>query len=338
MDPGLLWVPMSPGVLTNDHLGSWERDGMLKHGTNRGWEAGCRERCCMRARNTYHRGQQRLRNSQSQHFVPAVEALRAVREVAQAQGLRDYDVARAAGFHINTLSRWRQNKTQRVSVATLKKIRSVRTEPEHIRDATGTVRRLQAMQLRGFSSTALDEISKGQISHRTIRLLVTGKQPTVTVRVYDVVRHLMHSTTFMEEPTGRYADTVRRTAQRNGYLPFGVWDNIDDPSCIPDKAVTSELEGVSMPPETLEAVTRCRSLASRGFQITELAVQADVPKSTLYKIIYGERPGTKREVVDKILAACDEFEPRPDPEGPLANKTRTIAAQRGWTATMDSSD
>lgn len=301
----------------------------MKHGTNEMWEAGCR-RCayCKAARHNYLKNLRKLGKT-NDAFVPASLALDEVNKLKERHGLTDVDIAKAARLHPDTIRRLRVGKYQRASVEVLKKLKSIKGAVPSFSHPIASQRKIQAMQLKGYSHRAICELHpdlKIDVIHR----LSANYRARVTRKTHDAIAMAWVKVTQLPEPQGRSANAVRTLAKKKGYYPFGAWENINDPDCEPDSGVFVE----GQTPLT-DAILRLRSLAARGFQIQDIAKEANVSRSSLYKIAYGDRPGTKLEVVDRIQDACDVFEPLPDPTGPIAEKTKTLARKRGWTALSD---
>lgn len=305
-----------------------------KHGTNRGWLAGCRERCCRLARNNY------LNNTRGTviRFVPGDQAYKLLQDLLR-YGHTYETLSRATGLSTSTLSRWGAKKFRSVSLANYQRLRrGFNSNPgdDAYVNACGALRRIQALNLRGFGCRKIAEMSG--VSLAMVLQIRNGYYTRVNRTIHDAIRKVFLSLVFEQQPTGVNADQSRRHAKKKGFLPFGVWDDIDDPKCVAEVDTSDCIDGVEMYPEMADAVLRGRALAARGFLVSDIAERADVPKSTLYKILYGDRPGTKIHIIEKIQEACDILEPLPDPQGAVHNKTRTLAKQRGWTATMDASD
>lgn len=301
---------------------------MIKHRTNRGWEAGCRERCCERARNSY------LQNTRHTkvRWISGVEATDTLRDLVR-RGHTYETLAKVTGLNPTTLSRWGSGEFTKVSATNYQKLRrAYSVDPGELGyvNSIGAKRRIEALSLKGFGARKISEVSGVSVS--MILQIRSGKYyHRINTKIHNAIRSAFNNMMWLEDPSNPEAERCRKQAKEKGYLPFGVWDNIDDPDCEPDTIVEVDPGDSTLPPSMIEAIARCRSLAARGFQIKDIAEESGIPKSTLYKIVYGDRPGTKQEVLDKIQDACDIFEPLPDPEGPLAQKTRTLAAKRGWT-------
>lgn len=96
-------------------------------------------------------------------------------------------------------------------------------------DPTGTVRRIQALQAIGWNCRDIGtRCDKGD---EWARLVARSKRVTTTTafavaQVYDEL--------CMTVPEGVYAERTRRQAREKGYAPPLAWDDIDDPSEVPN--------------------------------------------------------------------------------------------------------
>lgn len=312
---------------------------MLKHGTNRGWLAGCRKDCCSRARKN-HNKTIRAMHGKAQ-WVSATEAAKTL-SVLRHQGMTLRFISNRTGLSHSRLEHWANGRVTRVRREDLDKLKGIRTQ--HFRNpkpgervpAAGTSRRLQDLSRRGFPDYRISKDTG--VSSGAVHDIRTGRIRTVPQETHDAIRIYAASAIHWPAPMGRVPDRVRRKAKDLGYLPLGAWDDIDDPECEPDNALEEDPQGREMHPKLLEAILRIRALSARGFQIQDIADEAGINKSSTYKIAYGHRPSTKPDVAEKLLEACDVFESLPDPEGTMADKTRTIAKRKGWAedpGTMD---
>lgn len=303
---------------------------MNRHGTNRGWEAGCRKQCCDQARRNHTKTMRRIQGPVE--WVPAPAAAAVLSRLRHGGMTLGY-IARRTGLSKTRLSEWANGRVTKVRLADFDKLRNMNKSPMLSRNpqdtvpAAGTRRRIQDLFRRGYSDHHIAR--ETGLSPGLVQSIRTQGQKTVTLDTFNRVRRLMSQALIVAEPQGTWADKTRLEAKVQGYHPFGAWDDIDDPDCEPDE-IEAVVDGKPLGLSLADAVLRCRSLAARGFQIKDIAEEAGISKSSLYKIVYGDRPGTKARIIEKIQNACDVFEPLPDPEGAQAKKTKTIAARRGW--------
>lgn len=97
-------------------------------------------------------------------------------------------------------------------------------------DATGTVRRVQALVALGWTLAEISQEAGGYTKNWSHLLL---KQQTVTT---DTAKKIAatYDRLSMRVPDGPYRERTRRRAQRNGWLPPLAWIDIDDLDERPD--------------------------------------------------------------------------------------------------------
>jgi hypothetical protein len=95
-------------------------------------------------------------------------------------------------------------------------------------DATGSIRRVRALQAIGHSTQTIADACK--TGRAKIELIVNGKQPTVREMLASKIRHAY---SHLSEQPGRSV-RGRNRAHREGWAPPGAWDDIDDPAAMPD--------------------------------------------------------------------------------------------------------
>lgn len=318
----------------------------IRHGTYRyGYLRGCRSQCCKRAYNRWssYRYNKRREAGYIAEWQPVEEVSERILLLTDTYNYTLRSLADETGFSIDTLRRWafqktkhaKKEKAQALFDIPLKHYLKGRTERSMV-PAAGAIRRVQDMYRRGFTVAHMRRLSN--VNLKLLHDLRRGLVDKVEVSTHKKIAKLMDNVLYLPEPQGSHADLARRTAEQEGYIPLGRWEHIDDPNCEPDFIPVEKVDGVIMDPNLAEAIHRVRALAVRGFLVKDIAHQAGINKSSFAKIIYGDRVNTKAENIKKMNAASDYFEPLPDPEGPLARKTRTLALNRGWdkeTARID---
>lgn len=291
----------------------------VKHGTNQGWIHGCRRKCCVLARHRFRRKNNILGGRPVR--VPVEEAVRVLDEILRRTHLTQEELSEYAGVDERTFSRWRTGYVRTVTTYTLDKVRRVSRVP--VRPARvpieGPQRRIQAMCHRGFSQRWQSQQSG--IPVHQLSALSKGLRQTVSREEADVIAQLHRTTLLLPDPEGPSAGKTRASSRRLGFLPAGVWKDIDDPECEPDTLQDPDLH---------RAVLRARRLAVRGFLMSDIAADCGIATSNFYRFLYEHALTSRPETVKKINEACDRYEPLPDPTGRLAQKTKNLAKKKGW--------
>lgn len=118
---------------------------------------------------------------------------------------------------------------------TLDRIMSVKPQapaPGKYLDATGYRRRLQALRAIGWSAQAI--ANKAQTGEVCVQRICAGGQPTVRQVLAEKILKVFAELHRTPAPPGRSATRTRNNALLNGWAPPGAWDDIDDPSAVPD--------------------------------------------------------------------------------------------------------
>lgn len=185
---------------------------------------------------------------------------RLVRQVlAYAETHNACATGRKYGIHHNTVQRWQQyraekglawptdqditnwdnSKPERARNAARKRREAVRRHfnaPPVLIDATGTIRRLQALGAIGHAQRDIgDELG---LSDARISQLATGKHTKVFPETAEAVAQLYRRWA-MTPSTKRGAAMVRQHAARRGWVSAIFWDNIDDPNSRPSHTRTT---------------------------------------------------------------------------------------------------
>lgn len=305
----------------------------LKHGTyQQGYKLGCREQCCVRAYNRWssNRYNQRRREGQVVEWIYDTAPVAARIELLRKKyGYTLYHIAKKAGVSTHSIHTWMQ-RPPRIKRSSANKVMSIPlrhqlqgTSHQSIRSSIGAQRRIQAMFYRGFTEEGISRLST--VDPKTVHRIRVGATQTIQQRTHDSIVSAFNQTVLMDDPQGQFADRARSVALDNGYLPYGVWDRIDDPDCVPDNLCAEHQD-----PVLQDAVERVKDQVSRGFMIIEIADVAGVPRGNLNKIVHGKKKQVLPETAKKIHAACDEFETRDEPTGSNADRARKIAKRNGW--------
>jgi len=305
----------------------------LKHGTyQQGYKLGCREQCCMRAYSRWSSNQynQRRRAGHRVVWVSPEEVVERVQLLRDKYRYTTRQIGRAANVSDWSICSWINGSCTRLKDTTAKRIMDLPLKvqikdkkPWSLVPSTGARRRLQAMMYRGFTGAWIYDHCG--VDPKTLKRIRTGETETIQKKTHDAIVSALNETLLTEDPEGYQADRTREEALRNGYLPYGIWDDIDDPDCVPDNLYAEHQD-----PVLQDAVDRVKDQVSRGFMIIEIADVAGVPRGNLNKIIHGKKKQVLPETAKKIHAACDEFETRDEPTGSNADRARRIAKRNGW--------
>lgn len=210
----------------------------------------------------------------------------------RSAGASTPSIAKAAGVSTATLGRilygWNGSRPdarmRRESAAALLAVRSEDCLIANgaLIDATGTRRRIQALVAMGWSFTALSpEIG---IHSRPLGDMARTKWVTAgsARKVKTAYKRLLH---FTPEQCGVHSQAralAKRVAAREGWVPPGAWDDIDDPACVPDRG-----------PE--DPVNRTAIAAYRHVEIEHLA-SAGIPEHEI-----ADRLGMARAYVHDLI-------------------------------------
>lgn len=308
---------------------------MIKHGTNRGWEAGCRMDCCDKARQLYTHRRRLVRYGESgSSTTPTGRVARHIKALRNDYGWTYEAIAEESGVSSRSLRHW-SSGTGRASADKVSKVLSVPLEHMTVRNSKvgiiekiGIERRLQAAALRGFSSRWFAD--RAGTSSSTITRLRDGDSRVENV-LSETARHIREAYTsslLLPEPEGEHADKVREHARKKGWLPSGVWSDIDDPQCVPESVND---------PVTEAAMIKLRILFARGFAMKQVAARGKINHSNAFDILYDRGNKKIRQVTqDKIDNVFRELSQEPDPEGYNALKNRKLAKERGWDRLLES--
>lgn len=222
----------------------------MRHGTNQGWLDGCRERCCINARQAWRRKTARLRVLRGQDtrrkwdFRPYKEKLEKYLE----RGYSLRDLSEQTGISKRTLYHILKAERSYIWSDTAKKIAAIpptfstkerpAENPYQVMDGTGTVRRLRALYWMGYSAEEVVKASGENINPQQVHRILMGLTgPTVQKRVHDAVKHAYDYLLVRDVPEEpRQVRSKRRNkAEALGWLAPGWWRDIDNPREDPTK-------------------------------------------------------------------------------------------------------
>ncbi|NUQ98254.1 MAG: hypothetical protein HOY79_17480 [Streptomyces sp.] len=182
----------------------------------------CRCQPCRAGYNRYRKHRE-LYSPYSFDAAPVAEHIRML--LAADDTATVASIARASHVHESILHKILSGKRRTVFADTRTRVLAIRHAPdENARtDATDSIRRLRALIAAGHSTRALREA--GRVNKQTLSALITGAQPTVTIRTARSIAELY------DRISMTVGDSVlsRNRAARNGWAPPLAWINIDDP-------------------------------------------------------------------------------------------------------------
>ena len=144
-------------------------------------------------------------------------------------------ICQAAGCESRNLKLIADGRRTQIRRSTLTGILAVQAEKPasgKYLDATGTRRRIQALRAIGWSAKAIAEAAAS--AEARIQLISTGEQPTVRQSLAEKITKVFVELHQTPAPTGRSATRTKNHAVANGWAPPAAWDDIDDPTALPD--------------------------------------------------------------------------------------------------------
>jgi lambda repressor-like predicted transcriptional regulator len=148
-----------------------------------------------------------------------------------------------------------------------------------------------------------------------------GRVNIVKDEFHRKLKNLMMESLLLPDPEDQ---ETRNLAKDNGWLPFGVWGDLDNPDCEPEDPEHDHRE----------ALDKLRSLHARGFSVSRLAAEMNINRSTMGQILDNRLP-IREDLCMNILDSYDRLSLAPDPQGYGASRSRNHAARRGWNQLVD---
>lgn len=184
----------------------------------------------------------------------------------------------------------------------------------------GAERRVRAMFYRGFGTNRISQLTG--LDQKVVDGIANGSWD-VSEREFNAVRSGFTTTLCLDAPKDSPAKQAQAVASKNGWQPFGVWSDIDDPDCQPERVLD---------PETEAAMLKIRKLVAMGWNIKHIAKTSGINPSNAYEIVYGRSGRCLRRVtLDKIETGYQKLKDGQPPEGIYADKSRQLAKDNGWT-------
>lgn len=210
----------------------------LKHGTPNAYaNGGCRCDRCGRAARLYCKKRRTLKNRGEWNPWGDLDAVRAHLARLKQQGMGAEEVSERANVARSVLYMIREGRTKRVKMEVAARILAVGVDFDLIPalsrvDASGTRRRLEALQAVGWSLAEIAPLCG--VSRRTLHGVMD--RPAVQVGTARAVRDVYSKLWDQEPPTftdaqRRSVDLTRRRAAQQGWLPPAAWEDelLDQP-------------------------------------------------------------------------------------------------------------
>lgn len=248
------------------------------HGTNDRYLNGpCRCTHCREA----HRADGALRRRLIAYgtWQGRVDATQAQLHIKQliADGMTLAAIARAASLPKQTIQDIRDGQhttspTRRDAILTV-------TYTPPLRDnhtpATGTRRRVQGLQLLGWSYRHIDAAA-GTTSLRTT---MNKNAPTVRQETADAVAQATRALLKRVPPTDKYAQQVQARATAKGWVPLLAWDDIDNPDEMPKTAPPPRTYHRRLPAPDAELINRIHRLKRESLTDQQIAYRLNDGRS-----------------------------------------------------------
>lgn len=163
---------------------------------------------------------------------PATKARDHIQTLRNA-GLALQQIHEHTGISLFTLGRIARGQQSIIQGHTERRILALKPEGDHLNprtriDSTGTARRLQALQVNGWSQK--------QLAHRLGITMaqawkLTHQQRSASLHLAEQVANLYDELWATPAPDNRESRTIRTIAKRRGWLPALAWDDelIDNP-------------------------------------------------------------------------------------------------------------
>lgn len=217
------------------------------HTTIRHGMASCARYGCARpeCRAAQKRARQQLRALAIQGIPATVDATTATTHAQQlvTAGMPAADIAARSGISISTVFSLTAGRSKRIHrdteaaiLALPKPTGNYRPTGEGIIDATGAMRRLQALTACGFTLPVLAAATC--LTTETIGSLRSGRRHKVRIS-HNLSITAVYSRLWNADPVAAGAHPegaakARTHATKKGWAPPAVWDNIDDPNEQPE--------------------------------------------------------------------------------------------------------
>lgn len=212
--------------------------------------------------------QRRVDATQTRHHLERLTAL----------GWTYQQIAAATGLDSTTMSVIRSGRYQRVARNTAVTILAIRLDqkppiPRGLTEATGTRRRLQALMVLGYPLPDVARLTG--VSYNSLHQTAAGMWASVRTPTADKVKAVYRRLSLTPAPPTQYAEYARNEAMANGWYGPMAWNDIDDPSCLPDPTEPSAPRHVH-PDDVAE-------LAKRGLDDKAMGKRLGVSERTILR-------------------------------------------------------
>ncbi|MGX1254113.1 hypothetical protein RKD48_006624 [Streptomyces ambofaciens] len=249
---------------------------------------GYRPRChCDPCRTVRARHQKHNRINRQLGRSPFTSPDKAQAHVTELHHVMDWDtLAAACGVPFSNLIAIYKGQRKKIRHETEAKILAVaiptKGDPGQYIDATGTMRRLQALSYVGHSYTAICKAA-GTCTNRIVSI-ANGRQPTVRRHLAERIAAAYPQLAFSPPPKNKHTTRTRNVARQKGWRGPLAWDDIDNPSERPDAEQVIDLE---LKRDELAALRRAEieHLASFNLSNHDIANRLDISISTVNAIV-----------------------------------------------------
>ncbi|MFF2502142.1 helix-turn-helix domain-containing protein [Streptomyces sp. NPDC058067] len=236
---------------------------------------GYREACkCSPCRHASNRHNKKLRVNRElgrSPFTSPVNAQAHLRQIHQAMSWPQ--IVDATGIPVSNLIRIYNGGRTKIRHETEAKILVVEA-PEHggpgqCIDATGTMRRVQALSYVGHSYSTIAKAAN--TSRNRILNIANGRQATVRRAVAQRLAAAYQQLAFAPPRSNRHTARTRNEARAKGWHGPLAWDDIEDPNAQPEVDEHADKRGR---PATVDAAEVAR-LTRAGLTTAQIARQLD---------------------------------------------------------------
>lgn len=209
------------------------------HGTNEGWLQGCRNKCCLNARDRFRH--KKLRRAKLNGRITADTKVPSDHVMKLLDRLKDEGygyrlIAKNSGLPISTVKRLVYERPPEVSVKTHAKLMNLSNVSELDRSLVNnkvSMRRLQALYWMGYSMEEVVRASGKDLDALNLHDSMMGLRNRKTIHkdTADAIKVAYEYLVVREVPpdnAGGSRKKRRKNAERRGFVPPGRWKNIEN--------------------------------------------------------------------------------------------------------------